>query len=259
MLVETHGRVSLLITNTPIIHFEKFIMLEEITNLFEKQGGEFISPPSFIQEKLKGIKAFIFDWDGVFNSGTKGEGISSTYTEADSMGTNLLRFGYWLGNNQELPIMAIITGENNQSAKKLAQREHFHHIYFKIPNKAIALEYLLNSHHLKNEEIAFCFDDVLDFPIAEKCGLRFMVRRDASPLFKQYAIENNLCDYITSQQGGNNAVREISDLILGLTGQINQVIKERTAFSELYTNYLTQRNIPATKMFTVKNGVVCNV
>ncbi|OQX97662.1 MAG: hypothetical protein B6I20_12200 [Bacteroidetes bacterium 4572_117] len=233
-------------------------MLTEITKPFENLGGEFISSPKFIQEKLKGIKAFIFDWDGVFNSGTKGEGISSTYTEADSMGTNLLRFGYWLGH-KELPIMAIITGENNLSAKKLAQREHFHHIYFKIANKATALEHLLNSYNLKEEEVAFCFDDVLDFPIAEKCGLRFMVRRDASPLFKQYAIENKLCDYITSQQGGNHAVREVSDLVLGLTGQINNVIKERTAFSELYTNYLTQRNTPVTKMFTVKDKVVCKV
>jgi len=234
-------------------------MSKEIANLFKRQGGEFISSPSFIQEKLKEIKAFIFDWDGVFNPGTKGEGISSTYTEADSMGTNLLRFGYWLGKNQELPVMAIITGENNHSAIKLAQREHFHHIYFKIANKAIALEHLLSSFNLKEHEVAFCFDDVLDFPIASKCGLKFMVRRDASPLFKQYAIKNKLCDYITGQPGGNHAVREVSDLVLGLTGQFNKVIKERTAFSELYTNYLAQRNIPETKMFTVKNTVVCSV
>lgn len=234
-------------------------MLNKTAELFENLGGEFISPPSFIQIKLKKIKTFIFDWDGVFNSGTKGEGISSTYTEADSMGTNLLRFGYWLGNNQKLPMMAIITGENNQSAKKLAQREHFHHIYFKIANKALALEHLLSSFNLKASEVAFCFDDVLDFSIASKCGLRFMVRRDASPLLKQYAIENKLCDYITSQPGGNHAVREVSDLILGLTGQFNRVIKERSTFSEFYTNYLKQRNTPETKMFSMKDGAICGV
>ena len=230
-----------------------------IQQKFTNIGGQFISSEEEITSKLKDVRCFIFDWDGVFNSGTKGEGISSTYTEADSMGTNLLRFGYWLGNDQKLPIMAIITGENNQSAKKLAQREHFHHIYFKIANKAVALEHLLNTYNLKNEEVAFCFDDVLDFPIAQKCGLKFMIRRDASPLFKQYAIENKLCDYITSQQGGNHAVREVSDLVLGLTGQLNKVIRERTDFSELYTNYLTQRNTPETKMFTVKGGAISEV
>ncbi|RLD79079.1 MAG: phosphatase, partial [Bacteroidetes bacterium] len=117
----------------------------------------------------------------------------------------------------------------------------------------------LNSFNLKEEEVAFCFDDVLDFPIAEKCGLKFMIRRDASPLFKKFAIENKLCDYITAQTGGNHAVREVSDLALGLTGQINQVIKERTAFSELYTSYLKQRNSHDTKMFTAKDGEICKV
>jgi 3-deoxy-D-manno-octulosonate 8-phosphate phosphatase (KDO 8-P phosphatase) len=234
-------------------------MTNEIEIIFKNQGGEFISSLSYIQEKLNKIKAFIFDWDGVFNSGTKAEGISSSYTEADSMGTNLLRFGFWLKNQQNLPIMAIITGENNQSAKKLAVREHFHHIYFKIPNKALAFRHLLKEFNLQAHEVAFCFDDVLDFPIAKQCGLKFMVRRDASPLFKQYAIENKLCDYITAQQGGNHAVREISDLMLGLYGVLDKVISERTDFSNLYTNYLQQRNIPETKMFSVKEETVVSV
>ncbi len=234
-------------------------MLKSVEEIFTAQGGEFISSLSYIQEKLRHIKAFIFDWDGVFNSGTKGEGISSTYTEADSMGTNLLRFGYWLKNGQTLPIMAIITGENNHSAKKLAIREHFHHIYFKIPDKALALNHLLDKYNLKAEEVAFCFDDVLDFPIAMQCGLKFMVRRDASPLFKQYAVENKLCDYITAQQGGNHAVREISDLILGLYENINTVIKERTHFSKLYTDYLKQRNEPVTKLYSVQNGKISKI
>ncbi len=226
---------------------------------FKNQGGEFISSLSYIKEKLNNIKAFIFDWDGVFNSGTKGENISSSYTEADSMGTNLLRFAYWLKNNKSLPVMAIITGENNHSAKKLAVREHFHHIYFKIPNKAIAFEHLLHKFNLKADEVAFCFDDVLDFPIAKQCGLKFMVRRDASPLFKQYAIEHKLCDYITAQQGGNHAIREISELILGLYENIEQVISERTDFSTLYTTYLQERNKPETKMFSTKMGNVVSV
>ena len=228
-------------------------MLNKIETLFTKQGGEFISSPLFILKKLQKIKAFIFDWDGVFNSGTKGESISSTYTEADSMGTNLLRFSYWLKNNQKLPITAIITGENNHSAKKLATREHFHHIYFKIPNKALALNHLLETFKLNSEEIAFCFDDVLDFPIAKQCGLRFMIRRNASPMFKNYAIENKLCDYISAQQGGNHAVREITELIMSLNGNFNKVLGERTDFSETYTTYLQNRNMPETQMFTAGN------
>jgi len=47
-----------------------------IPELFTSIGGRFISEPELISAKLKTIKAFIFDWDGVFNNGQKSaEGI----------------------------------------------------------------------------------------------------------------------------------------------------------------------------------------
>ncbi|MBN1251062.1 MAG: hypothetical protein JXR51_07445 [Bacteroidales bacterium] len=217
-------------------------MSEEIVKLFEKEGGEFISSPSFILEKLKDIKAFIFDWDGVFNNGQKADGFSSSYTEADSMGTNLLRFGYWLVNSEQVPITAIITGENNQTAIKLANREHFNNIYYKFVDKADALNHFTSLYKIKKSEIAFCFDDVIDLPIAKQCGLKFLVRRNASVMFKNFVIKNHYCDYITAQEGGNHAIREISELILTLFNTFEKVIEERTNFSDIYQKYLMQRN-----------------
>jgi len=231
-------------------------MINEIQQLFQNQGGEFISSPSFIQEKLKSIKAYIFDWDGVFNSGTKDENKSSSYSEPDSMGINLLRFGYWLENNYQLPFVAIVTGENNQTAIKLAERESFHHIYFSFKNKAVAFDHFLETFGLKAEEVAFCFDDVLDFPISRKCGLKFMIRRHASPLFTKYAIEHKYCDYITGQQGGNHAIREVSELILGLLDQHNLAVKERTDFSKLYTDYLDQRKTVNFRKLRFDEGII---
>jgi 3-deoxy-D-manno-octulosonate 8-phosphate phosphatase (KDO 8-P phosphatase) len=230
--------------------------MKEIQELFEKQGGEFISSPSFIQEKLKTIKAYIFDWDGVFNSGTKGESKSSNYSEVDAMGTNMLRLGYWLANNRELPVVSIITGENNKMAIYLAERENFNHIYFNFKNKAVAFEHLLKTFNLKPEEVAFCFDDILDFPITKKCGLKFMVSRKGSPLFNQYVIEKGYADYITGQTGGQFAIREITELILGLLGQYHPALDERSAFGQNYTDYLEQRNAADVKKFVFKNGQI---
>jgi 3-deoxy-D-manno-octulosonate 8-phosphate phosphatase (KDO 8-P phosphatase) len=224
-------------------------MIEEIQDMFEKQGGEFISSPSLILEKLKKIKAYIFDWDGVFNTGTKTDTMGSSYSEVDSMGLNLLRFGYWLSNNHQLPYVAIITGENNQTAIKLAERESFHHIYFSFKNKGLAFEHLLSAFSLKADEVAFFFDDVLDFPIAKQCGLRFMVNRQGSPLMNKYVRQMQYCDYISGQVGGNHAVREISELILGLLEQYDNAVKERTEFSSLYTDYLEQRGKTELKKF----------
>ena len=41
-------------------------MNPDLISLFEDLGGEFITPPVKLMQKWSKIKAFIFDWDGVF-------------------------------------------------------------------------------------------------------------------------------------------------------------------------------------------------
>ena len=204
-------------------------------------GGEFLSPPSVLKNKLAKIKAIIFDWDGVFNNGEKDTNFSSNYTEGDAMGTNLLRFGYYLSRGK-LPITSIFTGALNDLSRYLAEREHFDYLVYKCINKGAAFEDFLKQHDLSPEEVAFCFDDVLDLPIAEKCGLRFYINSPGRPLFEDYILRNNLCDYRTGNYGGNNAVREVAELILGLLGNYDSVVKHRLDFSETYVEYLQRRN-----------------
>ncbi len=67
----------------------------ELETRFSKLGGVFLTPIDVLKRRLKTIRGLVCDWDGVFNSGAKGEGIPSTFTEPDSMGTNLLRFALW--------------------------------------------------------------------------------------------------------------------------------------------------------------------
>jgi 3-deoxy-D-manno-octulosonate 8-phosphate phosphatase (KDO 8-P phosphatase) len=89
--------------------------MDQITPLFENMGGVFVSSTPKIIEALGKIKAFVFDWDGVFNNAVKNENKSSNFNEADSMGTNMLRFSHYLLSN-ELPKTAIISGERNEFA-----------------------------------------------------------------------------------------------------------------------------------------------
>ena len=102
--------------------------------IYQDMGAEFVSSADEIAQKFSAIKAFVFDWDGVFNNGEKNGGGSSSFNEIDSMGTNLLRFSHYLKNKQ-LPHTAIISGEKNESAFFFAKREHFGASYFKIANK----------------------------------------------------------------------------------------------------------------------------
>ena len=81
----------------------------------QKFIGTFVNSASDIEKRLSKAKAFIFDWDGVFNNGFKLGQAGSGFSEVDSMGTNLLRYSHHLISGK-LPVTAIISGEKNDTA-----------------------------------------------------------------------------------------------------------------------------------------------
>ena len=223
---------------------------------FESNGGRFLLPTSDFIKKAIAIKGIVFDWDGVFNNGTKNENGSSSFNEIDSMGTNLLRFSYWLNNN-ELPFTAILSGESNSSSFYFSQRECFHDCYFKIPNKLSAFEHFAHRYSVELDELAYFFDDVLDLPVAQKAGMRIFIARKANPLLTQFVIENKLADYITFQESGMFAVREACELIMGTIEKFNSALSERIAYSKIYQSFMHERAAIKTNFYTmVANEIV---
>ena len=226
-----------------------------IESTFTEAGGKFCIPFSAFGEKLSSIKAFIFDWDGVFNDGYKDHQASSNFSEVDAMGTNLMRFSRWLGK-ESMPFTAIMSGEKNQLSYQFTQREHFHQTYFKVVDKKHAFEHFIKIHSLKPHEVAFVFDDVLDLSIASVAGLRILINRKSNPLFINYTTKNKFVDYITGQTSGNFAVREACELIMGATGNYDQVVESRYKFSDVYKQYLEERQKIETGYFTLKDGEI---
>jgi 3-deoxy-D-manno-octulosonate 8-phosphate phosphatase (KDO 8-P phosphatase) len=215
--------------------------MTELEKTFTALGGQFITPADELTEKLKAVRAIVFDWDGVFNDGIKTGSGSSSFSEVDSMGTNLLRFGFWLHHGGQLPVVAIITGVINELADALVRREHFHACYSQAKHKVEVLAHLLDQYNLQPQEVGFFFDDALDLSVAEIAGVRIMVRRNANPLFTNYVIQNGLADYVTGNQSGQFAVREGCELMLGLLGQFDSVMAERLRYRPVYDNYYQQR------------------
>lgn len=227
----------------------------DVELIFSEIGGTFLSSALDISAKLKTIKAFVFDWDGVFNNAVKNENKSSNFNEADSMGTNLLRFNYFLHNNK-MPACAIISGEKNEMAFYFCNREHFDASYYKVADKIIALEHFCKANNIEKSEVCYMFDDVLDLSIAKVCGIRILINRKANPLFKNYVINNKLADYITAHESGNFAVREACEMLIGLSETYNEVIEHRTVYSPIYKDYITQRQVAPTTFFTVENNEI---
>lgn len=212
-----------------------------IQEKFENIGGLFLSSSQEIALKLKDIHCFVFDWDGVFNNGIKADVKGSPFSEPDSMGINMLRFSYWLIHGK-LPITAIITGENNLYALDFAKREHLDAVYLKSKNKKKILNQLTSKYSLTPKQTLFVFDDILDLDAAKTCLLNFCVKRKASVLLNNFIIDNKLCNYVTGVEGGNHAVREVCELLIGLNGNYDETISTRIKYEGAYEQYLTSRN-----------------
>jgi len=230
-------------------------MSDKLIYIAEHFKGSFITEAAVLQQKLSRVKAYVFDWDGVFNNGQKDEGGSSPFNEVDAMGTNLLRFNHYL-RTDELPVFVIISGENNKAARTLARREHFHAVYSGIKYKPEALEHLCSAYKLKPEEIAFMYDDVLDLSVAKQAGVRFMVQRLCNPLLIDYVVRQGFADYITANDGNNSAVREVVELMMGLNGLYDETIEERMNFTATYQRYLALRSVPEALFYTSKNAQI---
>ena len=227
----------------------------QVATTFAELGGTFVARPGEFARSLEQVNALLFDWDGVFHPGTKGHGAASSFSEADSMGTNMLRFGLWRRANR-LPVTVIVTGESNPTAKEFAQREHFDAIYMGVRSKGQVIGHLLEERNLKPENLAWVFDDINDLAVAAECALRVLVRRPASPLLRKYVIDQDLVDYITAHDAGDHGVRETCELMLGLLGEFENVVQSRTAVDNVYETYFEMRQQVNTQVFVEREGAI---
>lgn len=222
----------------------------ELEKYFSALGAVFVTPRREFLERLRRIRALLFDWDGVFNPGLKGEGVANPFTEPDSMGTNLLRYALWRANGS-LPVTVIVSGAENPSARKFAVRERFTAVYTNVLDKSRVIAEIRKTYGIEGAEIACVFDDVNDLAVAAECGLRCLVRRDASPLLQDFVAEHGLCDYITAMGADRHAVREVAELMMGLLGDFDAIAASRMRFDSDYTTYFNARQAVQTESVAV--------
>lgn len=227
---------------------------ERVREAFAAIGGRFVGAPERLPQSLDRIRAVVFDWDGVFNSGAKGA-LASGFSEPDSMGTNMLRYGLWRQYGS-IPCTAIITGADNPVALEFAAREHFSAVYSGIGDKGMVLAHLCREHGIDRVEVAVIFDDINDLAMARDCGARFMVSRRASPMLTEFVTGRAACDYVTGARGDAHAVREVCELMLAFRGQFDDVVESRVALDDDYRNYFRARQAVPTRRFESRGGAI---
>ncbi len=153
---------------------------------------------------MREIKAVAMDVDGVLTDGGVWWGPNGEewkrFHFADIMGLSLAR--------KSGMIIALLSGENSPLVDRLAEKLGITDVHKGCTDKARALRAFSERHGLRLQEICFIGDDVNDLPALAIAGL------SACPADARLSVREN-CQVITKLAGGNGAVRELIDMLLG--------------------------------------------
>ena len=166
------------------------------------------------QKKLAPVKMIISDVDGVLTDG-------SIYKGAD--GNEFKRFsvndgtGFAMAHAADFKL-ALISGRYSATTEARASELKITDIYNGTLNKMKPYEELKAKYDLRDEEIAYLGDDLIDIPIMEKVGVPIAVN-NALDLVKTYAV------FVTETSGGKGAFREAIGWILKGQGRFDEILK----------------------------------
>ncbi len=159
------------------------------------------------QSVLKKIKLIILDVDGVLTDGKIITGSDGTeyknFNVRDGTGVTL---GHYAGLQ-----FAIISGRYSKVISIRAKELGIKYIFQDVKEKIKAYEDLKKKIKLKDDQICFIGDEIIDIPVMEKCGFA-AVPYDCVDEIKKYA------DYICRRKGGDGCVREIIEMIIKAHG-----------------------------------------
>ena len=158
--------------------------------------------------KLKNIKAFVFDVDGVFTDGSvyllPGGNMCRVMNVLDGYAVvKALKNNYLIG---------VITGGNDEEVRHRINYLGIKDYYAKSPNKAIDFEDFKAKYDLKNEEILTMGDDLPDMNIMKISGIS-ACPKNAVPEVKE------ISEYISPIEGGKGAVRDVIEQVMKIQGQ----------------------------------------
>ena len=153
--------------------------------------------------KAKSIKCVAFDVDGVMTDGSltffeDGREVK-TFNAKDGHGVVML--------NKAGIKTAFITARDNNTVRVRAKILGITKLYEGQKNKIVALENLAKEFGLKYSEIAYMGDDLPDICVLKEVGLSACPKDAVCEVVE-------ICDFISSKDGGRGAVREFCDLIL---------------------------------------------
>lgn len=159
-------------------------------------------------DKLRRIRLVAFDVDGVFTDGRfylSDEGIESKAFHTQD--------GYGIRRLLDAGVsVAVISGRKSGAVEKRMSELGVQHLVQGCGDKVAALDTIISGLNISADECAYVGDDIPDLPLLKHVGFAIAVANAVPALHEQ-------CDYSTSARGGQGAVREICELMLGAQSQ----------------------------------------
>ena len=167
------------------------------------------------KEKAKKIKAILFDVDGVLTDGgiiydDSGLEYKRYNVKDGQIIAHLKRLGFKVG---------AITGRESDVVKNRCMELKLDFHAHGIKNKLSEYEHFKKEYKLKDEQIAYIGDDIIDLSILTRCGL------SATPNDARAYMKKNV-DIVTNSKGGEGVLRDMADYILESQDLLERLIEQ---------------------------------
>lgn len=160
-----------------------------------------------VLEKLKDIKAFMLDVDGVLT-----DGMVLTLPTGDQVRRMNIKDGYALQHavKKGYPI-CIISGGTSESVRLRLEGLGIQEVRLACKNKIEVFEELKNKYQLQDHEILYMGDDIPDYKIMQKVGFAACPANAADEI-------KSVSHLICKENGGEGCVRAMIEKVLKLDG-----------------------------------------
>ena len=193
------------------------------------------------------IKVIIFDVDGVLTDGTLwffpapkpngGQGLTAGEVKADASGYEIVTINTFEGKgfNAHDGVgmslarlgglkLGIITKRVSEAVAMRARELRFHHVFLGQDNKLLALDKIVAAERIRDEEVAYVGDDIIDLPVMRRCGLAIAVPNARKEVREEAHV-------IVDHSGGDGAARDAIEYILRAQGRFEQILEKYLAES----------------------------
>lgn len=161
-----------------------------------------------IESRMRKVRLLLLDVDGVMTDGKvilgPGKMELKEFHAHDGLGIALAKAAGLL--------VGIITARDSEAVKRRAKELGIDSVKQGFIRKEEAYEELLKKHGLRDEEVAYIGDDLLDLPLMRRVGFSISVSNGVDEL-------KRAAHYVTKKRGGEGAIREVVELLLAAQGK----------------------------------------